>query len=217
MRWADVLRELPCQSFSSLSRVTSGTRRFLWATATRLSRCDANILGDPVRWFGCGTGTGSPRHHHQGKIVCLGMLALMDRVSLVNRLEPVGDMPMSLLAFKAWISPNVWTRAAHCSATLSGDAVQSGFKCSHTNSRLNRCRRAVQYGAPQRRNHVLDSGAVSVPRVSLSSSPTAPSIQTVLGYSWDHCGKSFELNTGKHMASTISLSSQTCSGSLWQM
>ena len=28
-------------------------------------------------------------------------------------------MPMSLLASKAWTSPNVWTRAAHCSATFS--------------------------------------------------------------------------------------------------
>ena len=31
-------------------------------------------------------------------------------------------------------------------------------------------------------DHVLDGGAVSVPRVSLSSSPTAPSVQTEMGY-----------------------------------
>ena len=31
-------------------------------------------------------------------------------------------------------------------------------------------------------DHVLDGGAVSVPRVSLSSSPTAPSVQTKVGY-----------------------------------
>ena len=31
-------QELPCQCISSLSRVTSGTRRFLWTTATRLSQ-----------------------------------------------------------------------------------------------------------------------------------------------------------------------------------
>ena len=30
-------------------------------------------------------------------------------------------------------------------------------------------------------DHVLDGGAVSVPRVSLSSSPTAPSVQTEWG------------------------------------
>ena len=55
----------------------------------------------------------------KARMVCRDMLALVDRKSLVNGLEPVGDMPMSLLASKAWTSPNVWTRAAHCSATLS--------------------------------------------------------------------------------------------------
>ena len=55
----------------------------------------------------------------KAKMVCRDMLALMDRKSLVNGLEPVGDMLMSLLAYTAWTSPNVWTRTAHCSATLS--------------------------------------------------------------------------------------------------
>ena len=47
------------------------------------------------------------------------LLALFDSKSLVNGLEPVGDMPMSLLAYTAWTSPYVWTRTAHCSATFS--------------------------------------------------------------------------------------------------
>ena len=47
------------------------------------------------------------------------MFALMDRKSLVNGLVPAGDMPMSLLAYSAWTSPNVWTRTIPCSATLS--------------------------------------------------------------------------------------------------
>ena len=55
----------------------------------------------------------------KAKMVYRDMFALMDRRSLVNGLEPVGDMPMSLLAYTAWTSPNVWTRTAHCSATLS--------------------------------------------------------------------------------------------------
>ena len=55
----------------------------------------------PVRWHGCETATGRPRQHHQVKIVCRDVLALMDRVSQVNGLELVGDMPMSLLASKA--------------------------------------------------------------------------------------------------------------------
>ena len=44
---------------------------------------------------------------------------LVDRKSLVSGLELVGDMPMSLLAYTAWTSPNVWTRTAPCSAILS--------------------------------------------------------------------------------------------------
>ena len=55
----------------------------------------------------------------KAKVACRDMFALMDRMSLVNGLEPVGDMPMSLLAYTKWTSPNVWTRTAPCSATLS--------------------------------------------------------------------------------------------------
>ena len=105
-----------CQCISSLSRVTSGTRRFLWAAAMRLSQVSTNTLEDPVHWFGCGdrhwqSFTSSPK-----KIVCLDMLAL--RVSPVNGLEPVEDMPMSLLASKR--EPRqTCGHAAHCSATLS--------------------------------------------------------------------------------------------------
>ena len=36
-------------------------------------------------------------------------------------------------------------------------------------------------------DHVLGGGAVSLPRVSLSSSPTAPSVQTEMGYPWVRC------------------------------
>ena len=43
----------------------------------------------------------------------------MGRKSLVNWLVPAEDMPMSLLAYSAWTSPNVWTRTIPCSATLS--------------------------------------------------------------------------------------------------
>ena len=46
-------------------------------------------------------------------------------------------------------------------------------------------------------DHVLDGGAVSVPRVSLSSSPTAPSVQTELGYPWDLCGMSCRVESRK--------------------
>ena len=53
------------------------------------------------------------------KMVCRDVLALMDRVSLVNGLKPVREMPMSLLEYTAWTSPNVWIRTAYCSATYS--------------------------------------------------------------------------------------------------
>ena len=43
-------------------------------------------------------------------------------------------------------------------------------------------------------DHVLDGDAVSVPRVSLSSSPTAPSVQTEMGYPWNRCGMSCKLS-----------------------
>ena len=42
--------------------------------------------------------------------MCRVVLALMDRKSLVNGLEPVGRMPMSLLAYTAWTLPREWTR-----------------------------------------------------------------------------------------------------------
>ena len=47
------------------------------------------------------------------------MLALMDRKSLVNGLEPVEDMPHVTAGVQSVDLANVWTRAAHCSATLS--------------------------------------------------------------------------------------------------
>jgi len=52
-------------------------------------------------------------------MVCRDVLALMDRVSLMNGLKPVRDMPMSLLEYTAGTSPNVWIRTAYCNATFS--------------------------------------------------------------------------------------------------
>jgi len=49
-----VLRELPCQCFTLLAKVTSGTSRFLWTMATRLSQCHENFLGDLVRRYETG-------------------------------------------------------------------------------------------------------------------------------------------------------------------
>ena len=135
----------------------------------------------------------------KAKIVGLDMLALMDHVSLVNELEPAGDMPMSLLASKAFTSPNVWTRAAHCSATLSATP------CSRASKVPTQARGSTVADVPGSTeahprfcdDHVLDGGAVSVPSISLSSSPSAPSIQTVLGYPCDRCGISCELSPGR--------------------
>ena len=118
--------------------MTSGTSRFLWSMATRLSQYHANFLGGPIRWYGCETATGRPRQHHQAKKVCREVL------------EPVGDMPMSLLAYTAWTSPYVWTRNRSLQRHTLGDAVQSDFRGSHTGPRLNRCRRAVQHGTHTR-------------------------------------------------------------------
>ena len=44
-------------------------------------------------------------------------------------------------------------------------------------------------------DHVLNGGAVSVPKISLSSSPTAPSVQTEMGYTWDRCGMSCKVES----------------------
>ena len=129
-------------------------------------------------------------------MVCRDVLALLDHKSLVNGLEPVGDMLMSLLAYTAWTSPNVWTRTAHCSVTLSatpssqasevptqaGGSTVADVPCS-TEAHTRFCD-----------VHVLDGDAVSVPRASLSSSPTAPSVQTEMGYPWDRCGMSCKLS-----------------------
>ena len=46
-------------------------------------------------------------------------------------------------------------------------------------------------------DHVLDAGAVSVPRVSLSSSPTAPSVQTKMVYPWVRCRMSCRVESRK--------------------
>ena len=78
------------------------------------------------------------------KLVCRDVLALMDRVSLVNGLgrchcwHPKRDLAKC-----------VDTRGSLQRHTL-GDAVQSGFRGFHSCSKLNRCRRAEQHGSPPR-------------------------------------------------------------------
>ena len=118
-RWTDVLREMPCQCIASLSRVTSGTSWFLWTMATRLSQYHANFLRGLVRWYGCETATGRPRQHHQAKI------------GLPRRARPHGSRVSSEWVGTRWRHAHVtaglhsvdlayvWTRTAHCSATLS--------------------------------------------------------------------------------------------------
>ena len=193
----------------------------------------------------------------KAKVACRDMFALMDRKSLVNGLEPVGDMSMSLLAYTTWTSPNVWTRTAPCSAALSttsslasevpakqvwrwsvpprkhGIAVFAvSLITQEWRPKLQRRkqlqRELASYTLHRNRwssmrsvetrdstvtdvpcstkaytrfcdDHVLDGGVASVPRVSLSSSPTAPSVQTEMGYPWDRCG--LRVQEG-HMASS---------------
>jgi len=72
----------------------------------RLLQDHANILGDLVQWYGNGQALADLSNVTR----CRDVLAPMDRKSLVNGLEPVGRMLMSLLAYTAWTSPNVWSR-----------------------------------------------------------------------------------------------------------
>ena len=99
--------------------------------ATRFSQYHADFLADPVRWYECETATGRPRQH-SSHIVCRGVLALIDHVSLLNESQPVREMPMSLLEMHN-VDP------AKCVGTHSllqrhilDDAVLSYFSGSHT-------------------------------------------------------------------------------------
>ena len=214
------------------------------------------FLGVLYAGMGAGQALADLGNIAKAKVACRDMFALMDRKSLVNGLELVGDMPMSLLAYTAWTSPNVWTRTAPCSATLSAtpsslasevpakqvwrwsvpprqhgiaasavplipknegqncseESNSEGVLASHT---LHRNRwssiRSVETGGSTVADvpcsteahtrfcddHVLDGGAVSVSRVSLSTSPTAPSVQTEMGYPWDRCGMSCRVESRK--------------------
>ena len=89
-------------------------------------------------------------------MVCRDVLALMDRVSLVNGLQPVREIPMSLLENTAWTSPNVWIRAVYCSATFSATLSCLNSVVPTQAEGSTRCRRAKQHGGPHtllRRSH----------------------------------------------------------------
>jgi len=64
--------------------------------AARLSQVHAKILKDLVHCYGCGTSTGRPQQQHQSKNM-LRRARPRDRKPLVNGLEPVKGMPMSLV------------------------------------------------------------------------------------------------------------------------
>ena len=87
--------------------------------------CLADILGGPVRSYECGTGTGRPGH--------------------ITKSIDCRDILMSLLAYTVWISPDVWTPTAHCSATLSATLSSLASEVP-TQAGNNRCRRTVQHG-----------------------------------------------------------------------
>ena len=249
-----MLKELPCQCISSLSQVTSGT---CGQRQRVFRRCHAGILGGPVRWYGCGTGTGRPRQHHQGK------------GGLPRHVRPHGPQVsgewVGTCRGHAHVAAGVHNvDLAKCVDTHGslqrhtlGDAVQSGFRGSRENrsgagpfhpdstaalplqcllspkNEGQNCReesnskgvlashtlhrnrwssiRSVEAGgltvadvpcsteAHTRfcDDHVLDGSAVSVSRVSLSSSPTAPSVQAEMGYPWDRCGMSCRVESRK--------------------
>jgi len=135
---------MPCHCISWLSRVTSGTSRFLWTMATRFSQYHANFLAGPVRWYGCETATGRPRQHHQKWFAAM-------------------RSPSWTAVSNEWVA-TCW-RHAHVTAGVHSvdvakcvdthgllkhhiHAVQSGFSGSHTGGRLNLCRRAEQHGSP---------------------------------------------------------------------
>ena len=75
--------------------------RFLWTMAMRCSECDATFLVDPVLWCECKTATGG------------------HRVPLVNWLDMFERYPCHYWHPRCGPRQNVWTRAAHCSATFS--------------------------------------------------------------------------------------------------
>ena len=87
----------------------------LWAIATRFSQYPANCLAGPVRWYECETATGRPRQHLQ-QMVCRDVLALMDRVPLLDGFDLFERCPCHCWN-TAWTSPNVWL-PVDCSPVL---------------------------------------------------------------------------------------------------
>ena len=87
---------------------------------------------------------------------CHDMFALMDRKSLVNGLVTAGDMPMSLLAYSAWTSPNVWTRTTPCSATLS--AMPSSLASEVP------AKQVWRWSVPPRQNGIAASAVPLIPK-----------------------------------------------------
>ena len=124
-------------------------RRFLWTTAQVFRRCHAGILGGPVRWYGCGTGTGRPRQHHQGKWC------------LPRHVRPHGPQVSGEWVGTCWGHAHVAAGVlsvdlAKCVDTHDslqrhtlGDAVQSGFRGSRevrsTQSARQRCLCSASY------------------------------------------------------------------------
>ena len=72
--------------------------------------------------------------------------ALADLGNITNTMV-CRDILMSLLAYTAWTSPNVWTRTAQCSATLSATLSSLASEVPHMLEN-NRYRRTVQHGGP---------------------------------------------------------------------
>ena len=101
----------------------SDISRFLWTMAMRCSECDATFLAGPVRWCECETATGG------------------HRVSLVSRLDMFVRCPCHCWHPKRGPRQNVWTRAAHCSATLSATPSSLASEVS-TQVETQPCRRA---------------------------------------------------------------------------
>ena len=69
--------------------------------------------------MGAGQALADLGHITKAKMDCRDVLALMDHKSLVYGLEFVGSVPMSLLVYTPWTSPNVWTRQLHPDSTAS--------------------------------------------------------------------------------------------------
>ena len=132
VRWAVVFRELPCQCLSSLSRVTSSTRRFLWATATRLSQvsCKHSPRSCTLVWVRdqhWQTSAASPRQK---------CFAATCSPSWTASLWCMGWNLLGACPCHCWRTQRGPRQMCGHAISLQrhtlGDAVQSGFRGSHT-------------------------------------------------------------------------------------